>query len=308
MDSIAAAVERAIVAEPARTELAAAKINLALHVGARRSDGYHQVETLVVFADYGDIVSAAPGAATGGVTIKGPFGRALAGGTTSTDNLAVRAAVELRKAAGKRVIAQTKLVLTKRIPIASGLGGGSADAAAVLRLLNREWGLDLTNARLDEIGLKLGADVPMCLASYPLVATGIGETIRAVSGMPAIPIVLAHPGEAVATASVFAALKPAERGPLPPLPNRFHSLLDVIFWLKKARNDLAEPAAAVSPIAVAAARALMSDAECLFARMTGSGAAAFGIFTTMDAAERAAGRLRQSKPGWWVVPAKTGAS
>ena len=96
--------------------------------------------------------------------------------------------------------------------------------------------------------------------------------------------------------------------PLPPLPNRFHSLLDVIFWLKKARNDLAEPAAAISPVAAVAARALMSDGECLFARMTGSGAAAFGIFTTMDAAERAAARLKKAKPTWWVVPAKTGAS
>lgn len=309
MDSLAAAVEMAIVADAGRTELARAKINLALHVTGRKPDGYHLIETLAVFADYADVVSVARGApGRMGLSVKGPFAPALAETVEATDNLAIRAARELGRAVGKRVLPPTKLVLTKRIPIAAGLGGGSADAAAALRLLNREWDLQFNEEKLAAIGLALGADVPMCLASRPLIATGIGETIRSISGMPAIPIVLAHPGGTVSTADVFARLQPAERTPLPALPNRFHSLLDVIFWLRKARNDLAEPAATVSPLASAAAKALTADSECLFARMSGSGAAAFGIFTTMDAAERAAARLQKAKPGWWIVAAKTGPS
>jgi 4-diphosphocytidyl-2-C-methyl-D-erythritol kinase len=308
MDSITAALEMAIVADAGQTELARAKINLALHVGGRRPDGYHLIETLVVFADYADVVSLGTGApGRMGLTLKGPFAQDLAEATEASDNLAMRAAVELAKAAGKH-LPPTKLVLTKRLPVAAGLGGGSADAAAALRLLNRAWGLQLSDERLAEIGLALGADVPMCLLSRPLIATGIGEKTKVVTGMPAIPIVLVHPGGALPTARVFAQLAEAERQPLPPLPNRFHSLLDVIFWLRKARNDLTEAAAAVSPLAAAATKALTSDSECLFARMSGSGAAAFGIFTTMDAAERAAGRLQTSRPGWWVISAKTGAS
>jgi len=309
MDRIAAAVEQAIDGDAARSELASAKINLALHVTGRRTDGYHQIETLVVFADYADVVSAAP-CADGRMrlTIRGPFAAALAETTQPNDNLAIRAAAELMRAAGRKKLPPMKLALTKRLPVAAGLGGGSADAAATLRLLDRLWGMRLGDEKLAEIGLRLGADVPMCLLSRPLVAKGVGDKITLVTGMPSLPVVLAHPGVAVPTAAVFARLGQDERSPLPPLPTRFDTLLDVIFWLRKARNDLAEPAAKVAKPAAAGARALMSDSECLFARMSGSGAAAFGIFTTADAAERAAARLREAKPGWWVASATTMAS
>lgn len=305
MDRIAEAIEQAIGGD-GLSELACAKINLALHVTGRRPDGYHQIETLVVFADYADVVTAVP-CADGRMrlTVKGPFAAALAGTTPFNDNLAVRAAAELARSAGKKSLPPMKLVLTKRIPVAAGLGGGSADAAATLRLLDRIWGIDIGAGKLAAIGLGLGADVPMCLASTPLVAKGIGEQIAPVAGMPALPIVLANPDVAVPTAKVFARLGNEERAPLPAMPARFGSLLDVIFWLRQARNDLAEPAAAVAKTAGAAARALMADPECLFARMSGSGAAAFGIFVTMDAAERAAARLRENKPGWWVASAMT---
>jgi 4-diphosphocytidyl-2-C-methyl-D-erythritol kinase len=239
------------------------------------------------------------------LSVRGPFAAKLTEGTPPGRNLAIRAAAELLRLAGKRAPQPARLTLTKRIPIAAGLGGGSADAAATMRLLNREWGLGLTELELDRIGMDLGADVVMCLASRPLVARGIGEQITPVIGIPSLPIVLAHPGVAVATRDVFAALPAQDRTPLPPLPAKFASLLEVIFWLRQARNDLAEPAAAVNKASASAARALMRDPDCLFARMSGSGAAAFGIFVTLDAAERAADRIRQARPEWFVAAAMT---
>ena len=310
MDHLTEAIEKAIAGGAGGTELACAKVNLALHVTGRRPDGYHLIESLVVFADYADVVSALPSPdGRMRLSLKGPFAGALNDTTQPGDNLAIRAANELRQAAGKKAKLQPmKLVLTKRIPVAAGLGGGSADAAAALKLLHREWRLKFSEATLAEIGLRLGADVPMCLVSRPLIARGIGEKISPVLGMPALPIVLAHPGVPVQTSAVFAKLDNMERSPLPSLPAKFSSLLDVIFWLRQARNDLAEPASAVSKPAAAAAKALMRDADCLFARMSGSGAAAFGIFASMDAAERAATRLRDEKPGWWVTAAMTRSS
>jgi 4-diphosphocytidyl-2-C-methyl-D-erythritol kinase len=307
LDEFARAVENAIGDDA--TELAAAKINLALHVTGRRTDGYHMIESLVAFADYGDIMGAAPaGDGRMRLSVKGEFAELLTRGTQPTDNLALRAADALAMAAGKGRPPATWLSLVKRIPVAAGLGGGSSDAAAALRLLNREWRLGLADADLAKVALGLGADVPMCLISRPLIARGIGEAITPIAGLPALPVVLAHPGVPVLTAAVFGKLEAGERTPLPPLPAKFSSLLDVIFWLRQARNDLSEPAEAVNKAAAAATKALMRDPDCLFARMSGSGAAAFGIFATLKAAEKAAERLRAAKPDWWVVAAKTLAS
>lgn len=308
-ESLARAVEEAVGEGVPGSELAYAKINLALHVLGRRTDGYHQIESLVVFADLADVVSLAPSPDSRmHLTVKGPFAARLTEGTPPADNLAIRAASELMRGAGRKPTPPTRLVLTKRIPIAAGLGGGSADAAAALRLLDREWGLNLGTTELNRICLRLGADVVMCLVSEPLVARGIGEQTSPAPGIPALPIVIAHPAVPVETRQVFAALTPAERSPMPPLPAKFATLLDVIFWLRQARNDLAEPAALVNKAAGSAAKALMRDPDCLFSRMSGSGAAAFGIFVTMDAAERAAARLREAKPGWFVAAAMTRAS
>ncbi|HVY20365.1 MAG TPA: 4-(cytidine 5'-diphospho)-2-C-methyl-D-erythritol kinase [Bauldia sp.] len=306
MDPLVRAVEEAVGGDAPRSELAFAKINLALHVLGRRTDGYHQIETLVVFADYADVVSAAPSEdGRMHLSVRGPFAGNLTEGTPPGQNLAIRAAAELLRVAGKRPPQPARLTLTKRIPIAAGLGGGSADAAATMRLLDREWGLGLTEPELNRIGVHLGADVVMCLASRPLVARGIGEQLTPVTGIPPLPIVIAHPGVAVATRDVFAALPAGDRTPLPSLPTKFASLLEVIFWLRQARNDLAEPAVAVNKAAGSAVRALKRDPDCLFARMSGSGAAAFGIFVTLEAAERAADRLRQARPGWFVTAAMT---
>lgn len=306
MDEFLRAFEDAVGDQPA--ELAYAKINLALHVLGRRTDGYHNLESLVVFADYGDMLKATP-APEGRMrlSVKGEFAETLRDSTRPEDNLVIRAATALAQAAGNAKPAHI-IELVKRIPVAAGLGGGSADAAAALRLLNRLWGTNLPPARLAEIGRKLGADVPMCLVSRPLIATGIGDRIQVVANMPALPVVLAHPGVAVATANVFSELAADERSGLPPFPDKFTTLLEVIFWLRQARNDLADPAAAVDRAAASASRALMRDPDCMFARMSGSGAAAFGIFINMAAAERAAERLKAARPGWWVVAAQTLAS
>jgi len=309
LGDFARAIEAAVSDGVPGSELAYAKINLALHVLGRRTDGYHQIETLVVFADYADVVTVVPSPDERmHLTVKGPFAGKLTESTPPTENLAIRAATELMRSAGKKSPPPTRVTLTKRIPVAAGLGGGSADAAATLRLLDREWKLNLGEKELIKIGIRLGADVPMCLASRPLVARGFGDELTPVAGIPAMPIVLAHPGVGVTTRQVFAALPAAERSPMPPLPAKFNSLLEVIFWLRLARNDLADPAASVNKAAGAAAKTIMRDPDCLFARMSGSGAAAFGIFVTLDAAERAAARLRETKPGWFVTAAMTLAS
>ncbi|CAN5154801.1 4-(cytidine 5'-diphospho)-2-C-methyl-D-erythritol kinase [soil metagenome] len=309
MDEIAKAVEEAVGVDGS-SELACAKINLALHVGARRIDGYHRLESVVVFADLADVVSAVPAPKEAGTSlaIRGPFADLLGETTAQSANLAWRAADELARIAPKRKAGPVRLTLTKRIPVAGGLGGGSADAAATLRLLNRLWHLKLKPEKLAEIGLTLGADVPMCLVSQPLVARGIGEAITPLAGVPALPIVLAHPGTGMSTAQVFARLEEKERGPLPDLPAKFATPLDLIFWLRQTRNDLEAPANAVSRKATAAAKALARDPDCFFARMSGSGSAAFGVFINYAAAERAAARLAAEKRDWWVATAVTRAS
>jgi len=303
-------VDRVGETTAAASERARAKINLALHIGRRRADGYHAIASLVVFAEVADTVTAArtrDGAIE--LVVRGPFARALKR-TDAADNLAVRAAEALTAAAGRRRPA-TRLTLAKRLPVAAGLGGGSADAAAVLRLLDRQWRLGLAPDRLARVGRSLGADVPMCLPSRPLVATGIGERVAPVAGMPRLAMVLACPPVSVSTAKVFAALTEEARPalpPLPPLPRAFAGPVDLALWLKRTRNDLAEPASVVSRSARIAETALARDPECLFARMSGSGAAAFGIFPSTAAARRAAARLRQARPNWWVAPTWTGGS
>ena len=305
-DELTRAAEDAVGASPS-TELAPAKINLALHVLGRRTDGYHQLETLVTFADFADMITVAPSADQRmHLALRGPYAGMLSEGTSAGSNLVIRAASELARLA--RSAPALRLTLTKRIPVAAGLGGGSADAAATLRLLIREWKLKLDDARLRKIALDLGADVPMCLSSRPLIARGIGGDIMPVSGLPALSMVIAQPPVAVRTAEVFAKLAAGERTPLPALPARFGTVYEVVFWLRQSRNDLSEPAEAVSKLAGSAARAIGRDPECLFSRMSGSGAAAFGIFLSREAAERAAERLKQAKPSWFVTAATTRAA
>ncbi len=269
----------------------------------KRGDGYHLLESLVVFAaDVGDTITARPSGAP--LTIDGPFASALSA-TANDDNLVTRAVAALGPEA--RTQRGLSLAVTKQIPVAAGLGGGSADAAATLRLLNRLRALNVAWDRLAAIGAALGADVPMCVLSRPLIARGVGEAMTPVAGFPALPMVLACPPVAVRTADVFRALRDPRQAALPELP-ALATVQDVASWLAGTRNDLAEPAAAVSPLAGAGARELARDPDCLFARMTGSGPSSYGLFPTQAAAKAAAARLAAVERTWWVRAAVTGGS
>ena len=274
---------------------APAKINLALHVTGRRSDKYHLIDTLAVFTRFGDRVTAAP-AEQDRFTMTGTFAGSLPADET---NLVLRALAALRRTFPDQTKQSVAITLEKNLPLASGIGGGSSDAAAGLRGLAAVWGLEIGEAELASIGLTLGADLPMCLAAKPLIAHGIGDAVSLVHGFPALGVVLVNPGRAVSTAEVFGALTDRDNEALPPLPEKldFHSLCN---WLERTRNDL-EPAARVIEPEIAAALAALGKAGAHFARMSGSGATCFGLFETGNMAKRAAAAIRIRHPGWFVA-------
>ncbi|MFI0845602.1 4-(cytidine 5'-diphospho)-2-C-methyl-D-erythritol kinase [Mesorhizobium sp. IMUNJ 23232] len=283
-------------------EAAPAKINLALHVAGRRPDGYHLIESLSVFTAFGDEIAIGP-APRDLFTVSGPFAQEIPDGA---DNLAVQARDALRKAAGSAAASPALIFLEKNIPASSGVGGGSSDAAAALRALARFWKLDIGVDALARIGLALGADVPMCLHSTPLVARGIGEVIEPVDKFPSLALVLVNPRVAVGTPQVFAALARRENPPLPPLPSR-RDTASLLGWLATTRNDLMAPAMSLAPTIDDALTAL-SGAGAAFARMSGSGATCFGIFDDNTAAQRAANAISTARPDWFVVATETTAS
>jgi 4-diphosphocytidyl-2-C-methyl-D-erythritol kinase len=289
-------------AAAAVAEAAPAKINLALHVTGRRPDGYHLIESLSVFTAFGDQIAIGP-APRDLFTVSGPFAHEIPGGA---DNLAVRARDALRKAAGAAAAPPALIFLEKKIPASSGVGGGSGDAAAVLRGLARFWKLDSGPSALAGIGLTLGADVPMCLHSKPLVARGIGDAIEPVEKFPSLALVLINPRVAVSTPSVFTALESRENPPLPALPAK-RDTASLVGWLATTRNDLMMPAISLAPAIGEALAALMSE-NAAFARMSGSGATCFGLFPDNAAAQRAASAIAAARPGWFVVATETSAS
>ncbi|MBT9291908.1 4-(cytidine 5'-diphospho)-2-C-methyl-D-erythritol kinase [Hyphomicrobiaceae bacterium 22] len=284
----------AFVAEPAP-----AKLNLALHVTGRRPDGYHNLDMLVAFAGFGDRIAAEP-AETLSLALTGPFAAGLSAGP---GNLVLSAAGALadRVAARGRPRPGARLTLDKALPVASGIGGGSADAAATLRALNRLWDAGLTAADLAAIGLTLGADVPMCLAGRPARVSGIGETVAPLAGLPSFALVLVNPGVPIATPDVFRGLERRDNPPLPALPAHFADLDHLARWLGGTRNDLRAPAIGLVPAVAEAERALAACPDCRFARMSGSGATVFGLFPDRSAAARAAHALRRTFPHWWVA-------
>jgi len=278
-----------MAADPGATvaqERAPAKVNLFLHVLGRRADGYHLLDSLAVFAGAADILRATPDAALS-LTVSGPFGAALAG---EADNLVLRAARALAKTAG--VTAGARLALEKTLPVASGLGGGSADAAAALRLLGRLWGV--APERVDAAAL--GADVPVCLAGRPARMGGIGELLTPAPALPRFGLALVNPGLPVATAAVFRARIGAYSPPAA-LPEGWTDAAAMAADLARLRNDLEAPARALCPAVGDVLAALAARPGCLLARMSGSGASCFGIFADPDLAEQAAAAL--ARPGWW---------
>ncbi len=280
---------------------APAKINLTLRVIGRRSDGYHEIESLVAFAGLGDRLSLAPGGALA-LTVAGPTA-AQAG--ADADNLVLKAARAL--AARIPGLGLGAFVLDKELPVAAGLGGGSADAAAALRLLGRANGLAGDDPRLGEAARATGADVPVCLDPRVRVMRGIGEVLSAPLDLPPLPAVLANPGVALATKAVFAGWRPGavQSAELATAMKR-ESLAQTLDWLGRQSNDLEDAAMTLAPVIAEVLAALRGLPGCELARMSGSGATCFALFATASAAAAAAKNLSGKYPHWWVRATELG--
>jgi 4-diphosphocytidyl-2-C-methyl-D-erythritol kinase len=279
----------------ARRWPAPAKLNLYLHVVGRREDGYHLLDSLVAFASLGDEIIAAP-AAELSLALTGPQAGPLR--DEPRDNLVWRAAELLRaRAPGKPGAA---LTLVKNLPVASGLGGGSSDAAATLRALDALWRLGLDDATLAALGVRLGADVPVCLGARAAWMGGIGEEVVPAPALPAIPVLLANPGIGLPTPAVFK----ARRGDFS-APARFESMpgdaAGLAAMLAERRNDLTGAAIGLLPEIGVMLERLAALEGALLSRMSGSGATCFALFTTPEAAAAAAARLSREEPRWWVA-------
>lgn len=269
------------------TEFAPAKINLCLHVTGQRPDGYHLLDSLVAFADVGDRISCTPSDRLT-LTITGPQAGSL---PVSDDNLVLRAARAMDVVAA--------ISLEKCLPVASGIGGGSADAAATLRALAR-MGRAVPEA---SAVLALGADVPVCLSGKPLRMQGVGEVLTPLPPLPETHLVLVNPHVAVATPAVFRALPSKVNPALPDVP-AFANVNALANWLAGQRNDLEAPAILVAPVIAEVKAALAAQSGCLLARMSGSGATCFGIFADAGSAQAAARALCATHPDWWVEPTR----
>lgn len=276
--------------------LARAKINLYLHVLGRRADGYHLLDSLVVFAETGDEIAVAHSHA---LTLKiiGPFAGNLA---ADDDNLVLRAARGLRDLVG--FTAGAEITLTKNLPVASGIGGGSADAAATLQALMALWTIEPGPAALQRLALSLGADVPVCLAGRPCVMGGIGEEIAPVGALPPAHLLLVNPGIATPTPAVFKSRQGGFSlvGRWTETPKDARALAEA---LKARGNDLTDAAIRVTPEIRDVLDAIAGTEHCLLARLSGSGATCFGIYASAAEAQAARHTILAKHPAWWAVAA-----
>lgn len=283
------------------SEFAPAKVNLTLHVGALREDGYHPLDSLVVFADWGDHL-AAVAADRLSLTISGEGAGHLEAGD---GNLVTRAAEALHAAARLPAFAGAKLHLTKEIPLGAGLGGGSADAAAALRALNRLWRLDWPLDRLRPLAAEIGSDVPACLISRPLRMTGRGETVEPLKSWPTLDALLCLPGLAVSTREVFAAFDEGQAATLSdaPLPSA-RSVKDAVALAGAGRNDLERAAIRVAPQIADVLTALHAAPGASLAGLSGSGSACWTLLASRAQAKGAAEALSEAHPGWIFRPVR----
>ncbi len=287
--------------------LAPAKVNLFLHVGAPAADGYHPVASLMAFADVGDEVAVERAdVADVELVVDGPFAAGL-GATPSSDNLVVRAVRALLERAG-RPPGGLRLRLTKRLPIAAGLGGGSSDAGAALRLVRDLLAPELDDAALAGIAGALGADGPACLHARPVLGVGRGDDLRPAPHLPALHAVLVNPRVACPTGAVYRAYDagPTAGADLPRLPARFDGLDALLAVLGAARNDLEAPAARVAPVVAEVLAEVRALPQCRFARLSGSGATVWALADGRAEARALAAVLEQARPGWWVSPCRLG--
>lgn len=284
--------------------LAPAKINLFLHVGAPADDGYHPLCSLMAFADVGDELTMAASDAPG-LTIRGPFAEGLDAGP---DNLILRA-VRALTAEAQRPIAPMIFRLDKRLPVASGLGGGSSDAGAALRLMRDGQGLPVDDARLEAVAASLGADGAACLWGRPVIAQGRGERLSPAPGLPQMDAVLVNPGLPVSTPEVYARFDAAGRfGDIAPprLPEAFEDVQEAASWLATQSNDLEAAAVAVAPEIGVVLATLRDEPEVLLARVSGSGGTCFALCRDDIAAETLAERIEAIAPRWWVKHCRLG--
>lgn len=272
------------------TELARAKVNLCLHVVGQRGDGLHLLDSIVVFPDIGDVLKAEQAE---GLTLEivGEFGAGLSGGE---DNLIMQAARFLG-------IEGAHLRLQKNLPVASGIGGGSADAAAAIRALCEVWDMGMPNAANLT---KLGSDVPVCLAQKPTRMSGIGEQLEPLPTLPTFWMVLVNSGVAVDTGAVFRAMAKRDYPKISAIPKGFHDTQSFFDFLSEQRNDMQAAALGITQSIEDVLSAIATTKSCALARMSGSGGTCFGLYATHKSAEAAAQELQASHPEWWVVAAK----
>jgi len=290
---------------------APAKVNLFLHVGAPAADGYHPLCSLMVFADVGDRVRLLPGEAPG-LHLEGPFAGALAlSGGAGADNLILRARDLFLQTFGPAP-ARFRLILEKNLPIASGVGGGSADAAATLALLAAYYDLPAEAiSDLRNLATQLGADVPACLVGETVIAEGRGDVLSEAVAFPAVHAVLVNPGLPAETARVYAAFdQHGFAGDLtrPTAPRRPKNGAEMAAFLRSQRNDLEGPALTVQPAIKEVLDELKGSPETLLARMSGSGATCFAICETSVSARVLAKSVKAAHPAWWVRVCRLGAS
>jgi 4-diphosphocytidyl-2-C-methyl-D-erythritol kinase len=283
---------------------APAKVNLFLHVGPPSADGFHPIASLMAFADVGDVISTFEAEAMA-LHVHGPFGREL---TADPDNLVARAARAF-VAEAKRPVGPVGLSLDKRLPVAAGLGGGSSDAGAALRLLRALSGGKVSDERLQAAAASLGADGAACLWGRPTFAEGRGERLTPAPGLPVVDAVLVNPGVPVSTPAVYRRLDD-DGGfgevTLPPAPDAFEDVRELAAWLGGLRNDLEAPAIAVAPEVGAVLETLAGEPEALLARVSGSGGTCFALCDDDIAAETLTERLEAMAPHWWVQRCRLG--
>lgn len=277
------------------SSVASAKLNLYLHITGKRADGYHVLDSLVTFTEFGDLVQVQPDD-TLTLTIDGPFAKSL----SVHDNIAIKAAQALQEAC--EVSNAAALRIHKRIPVGAGLGGGSGDAATVLLLLNDLWRTGLAVEQLAEIGLALGADVPMCLYQQPCHISGIGEVISPANDVPELFVLLVNPNQEVLTAEVYQRFELSQEHRVADAMDDYPLPLD---WLRAQRNDLQVPAMALCPVINDILVAIHRTSGCLLARMCGSGATCFGLYGTQSACEAAGRAVASVYPDWWVQSTRT---
>jgi 4-diphosphocytidyl-2-C-methyl-D-erythritol kinase len=283
---------------------APAKVNLFLHVGAPAKDGYHPICSLMAFADVGDRVAAYESEALE-LLLGGPFAAALDG---AGDNLVLRAARSLIGSV-KQPVQPFGLTLEKHLPVAAGLGGGSSDAGAALRLLREALELPIDDAGLEAVAASLGADGAACLWGRPVLAEGRGERLSPAPALPVIDAVLVNPRVGVSTAEVYAAFDAAGRfgDVAPPAPpEAFEDTVELAAWLARQRNDLEHAAVVVEPVVGDVLETLRGEPECLLARVSGSGGTCFALCRSDIEAESLAERIEALVPRWWVQRCRLG--